>query len=129
MIVRCVISLTDMDQETLLMLCGTELFGLCQSSISYADITLWAFLHNLENISGYANDVSSFHCEYIEDGSGVLLYYYYQWKGLEVIATGFIKAVAKNIYQTSVDMKMLSLKERTSQINSYVVCFSIKGKE
>lgn len=116
-----------MDQEELLMLCGTELFGF-QSSTCYTDITLWAFLHNLENISGYASDVSSFHCEYIEDGSGVLLSYYYQWKGLEVITVGFIKAVAKNIYHTSIEMKVLSLRELKSKRNRYLVCYSVKGK-
>ena len=109
------------------MLCGSELFALCQS-VCYTDITLWAFLHNLENISGYANDVSTFHCQYIEDGSGVLLQYYYQWKGLEIIAIGFIRTVAKNIYSTSIEMKLLSLEELKSKRNSYVASFSIKGK-
>ena len=116
-----------MDQEELLMLCGTELFGF-QSSMCYTDITLWAFLHNLENISGYDNDESLFHCEYLEDGSGVLLNYYYQWKCLEVITVGFIKAVAKNIYHTSIEMKVLSLRELKSKRNSYLVCYSVKGK-
>ena len=110
------------------MLCGMELFNLCQSLMCYTDITLWAFLHNLENISGYADDTSSFHCEYTEDGSGVLLNYYYQWKGLEVITVGFIKAVVKNIYHTSIEMKVLSLKELRSKRNNYLVCFSVKGK-
>ena len=118
--------LTDLDQETLLLLCGTELFGLCQS-VCYTDITLWGFLHNLESISGYANDVSSFHCQYIEDDNGVLLQFYYQWKGLEIIAIGFIKAVAKNIYSTSVEMKIEELIQKSKR-NSYVASFSIKGK-
>ena len=109
------------------MLCGTEVFELCQTSKNYPEITFWAFLDNLENISGYCNDVSSFLYEETEDG-GILLHYYYQWKGLEVIAAGFVKAVAKSIYSISIEMKVLTLEERDGDENNYHVCFSVHGK-
>lgn len=109
------------------MLCGTEVFDLSQKSKDYSEITFWAFLHNLENISGYSNDVSSFHCEDSEDG-GIVLHYYYQWKSLEVIAAEFVKAVAKNIYCTLIEVKVLTLEERKQNENIYHVCFSVNGK-
>jgi len=84
-------------------------------------------LHNLENISGYDDDVSSFHCEDMEDGS-VLLHYYYQWKDLEVIAAGFVKAVAKNVYCTSIEIEIQTVKEKKYNDNNYYVCFLVKGQ-
>lgn len=121
--------LTDLSEETLLALCGSEVFDLCQASNSYSEITFWGFLHNLENISGYRNDVSSFHCEDTEDDDNIiLLHYYYQWRGLEVIATSFVKAVAENIYRTSIEMKVLMQEERKRGKNIYHVCFSVNGK-
>ena len=109
------------------MLCGTEVFDLCQASNNYSEITFWGFLHNLENISGYSNDVSSFHCEDTEDGD-ILLHYYYPWKSLEVIAASFVKAVAQNIYRTLIEMKVLMLEEKKRGKNLYHVCFSVNGK-
>lgn len=113
-----------MDQETLLTLCGAEIYHLHQSPQCYSDITFQAFLHNLENISGYANDTSAFHCEETESDD-FLLHYYYQWKGLEIIAVGFIKAVAKNVYHTLVEMKLSTIERRRSK---YHACFLVKGK-
>ena len=121
------VHLTDVSEETLLVSCGAEVFDLCQTSDSYSEITFWSFLHNLENISGYSNDVSLFLCEDTEDDD-VLLHYYYQWKSFEVIAASFVKAVAKNIYCTSIEMKVLMHEERKLGKNIYYVCFSVNGK-
>lgn len=117
----------DLEEEALLMLCGKEIFGLCQTSKRCSEITFRGFLHNLENISGYSFDVSIFHCEDTEDDN-ILLHYYYQWKDLEIIAIGFVKAVANNIYCTSVEMKVLTLEKGKWGKNSYHVCFEVKGK-
>lgn len=79
-------------------------------------------------MSGYDNDVSLFDYEMVEDGSG-MLHYYYQWKGLEFIAVGFVKAVAENIFDISIEMEVVAQKEKKyNNGNKYYVCFSVKGK-
>lgn len=109
-----------------LTLCGAEICDLHQTPQHCSDINFWAFLHNLESISGYDDDVSAFHCAEDPESDTVLLHYYYQWKGLETIAVGFIKDIAKNIYCTSIEMELLTVEKRKK---NYHACFAVKGED
>ena len=95
---------------------------------------LKAFLLNLDSLHTYLTisfdemRAPSFHCESRNDGS-MLLHYYSQRKGLEYIAIGVIKAVAKDIYNIPICMEVLTRNDGNWGDKHYHVSFVVNGKD
>ena len=94
---------------------------------------LKAFLLNLDSLHSYLTisfsemRAPSFHCESSKDGS-MLLHYYSQRKGLEHIVIGIVQAVARDIYEIPVQMKILTREDGHWGDKSYHVSFAVNGK-
>ena len=95
-------------------------------------VDLKTFLQSLDSLHAYLTvsfsemRAPSFHCESKEDGS-ILLHYYSQRKGLEYLVIGIVKAVANGIYQSKVDLEVLSRQDGQWGHNTYHVSFAVKG--
>ena len=95
-------------------------------------VDLKTFLRSLDSLHAYLTvsfsemNAPSFHCESKEDGS-ILLHYYSQRKGLEYLVIGIVKAVAKGIYHSNVDLEVLSRQDGQWGHNTYHVSFAVKG--
>ncbi|XP_065900116.1 soluble guanylate cyclase gcy-35-like [Dysidea avara] len=95
-------------------------------------VDLKTFLRSLDSLHAYLTvsfsemNAPSFHCESKEDGS-ILLHYYSKRKGLEYLVIGIVKAVAKGIYHSNVDLEVLSRQDGQWGRNTYHVSFAVKG--
>ena len=93
---------------------------------------LYGFLVNLDSLHDHLSftytqmQAPSFRCE--KTPTGLRLHYYSSRKGLEAIAIGIVKAVARSFFDLEVDIKKLKCEELNERL-SYHCVFDIETKE
>ncbi len=110
-----------MPASTILELFGAMFFDFCEESgyekiLTVLGATTWDFLQNLDTLHDHLQTIypgmnsPSFCCtERPEDGA-TILHYYSEREGLEYIVIGLVKAVAKKLHSSEVNVEIYKTK-------------------
>ena len=121
----------------ILELFGEMFFDYCKESgydkiLQALGSTTIEFLQNLDALHDHLSSIyprmraPSFRCTEREEDGATILHYYSERDGLEHIVIGIVRAVAKGLYNSSVEVEILQRKSEECDHTQFVIIDRLK---